>query len=39
MAAIIGGLFFPLWANLVILVVGAFLAMIFVLISLTQMKL
>lgn len=38
-AAIIGGLFFPLWANLVILVVGPFLAMIFVLISLTQMKL
>ncbi|MFT8740010.1 MAG: hypothetical protein ABF793_13290 [Lacticaseibacillus paracasei] len=35
----IGGLLFPICANLVILVVGAFLAMIFVLISLTQMKL
>ena len=37
--AIIGGLAFPTWANLVILVSGAFLATIFIFISLTQIKL
>ena len=37
--AIIGGVLFPMWMNLVILVFGAFLATVFVFISLTQMKL